>query len=131
MELSGGNVAFFLFLLNWGSQFTAFFFFSARDGSQHCAYDKDVLLGTRSWQGHLLHVLPSVAAQQSGSLPFLCTPLTEVQVCVCVKRSLMAGIVFNHSPYLPQCPACSRCSIHIPKDELRWDASGSQIWKSV
>lgn len=53
---------FFGFLLNWGSQFTAFFFFPAHDGSQHCAYDKEVLLGTRLWQGHLLSVLLVVAS---------------------------------------------------------------------
>lgn len=39
-----------------------FFFFSARDGSQHCAYDKEVLWGTRLWQGHLLSVLLVVAS---------------------------------------------------------------------
>ena len=124
---------FFLFLLNWGSQFTAFFFFfflpvmvpSTALMIKTCCWGQGCGKDTSSMC--FLLWLP----QQSGSLPFLCTPLTEVQVCVCFKRSLMAGIVFNHSPYLPQCPACSRCSIHIPKDELRWDASGSQIWKSV
>ena len=116
------------------------FFFSARDGCQHCTYDKEVFLGTRLCKDTSSVCCLLRLPQQSGQSPFPhLYPLTEVRVCVCVlfchfikrKRSLMAGIVFNHSPYLPQCPAFSRCSIHTPKDELRRDASGSEIWKSV
>lgn len=135
MELSGGNVVFLDSFLTGAVNSPPFFFFflpvmvpstalmiKKCCGGQGCGKDTSSVC--------FLLWLP----QQSGQSLFPpLYPLTEVQVCVCVlfrhfikhKMSLMAGIVFNHSLYLPQRPAFSRCSIHTPKDELGWDASGS------
>lgn len=57
-----------------GQSIHRLFFFSARDGSQHCAYDKEVLWGTRLWQGHLLSVLLVVASPAVRAVSFLLIP---------------------------------------------------------
>lgn len=47
-----------------------FLFSPAHDVSQPHFHDKERVLGTRLWQGHLLGVLLVVATPAAGSLPF-------------------------------------------------------------